>query len=90
MLTLCPQSIIFQVTADLAPGFVRDTKADKVEFKFKRPAIFEICGSYSIQCVVKPDVNVDIFLRLPKVHWTLICREVYSFIYIELRKCNFS
>lgn len=56
----------FQVTAELAPGFVRDTKADKVEFKFKRPRFVEIGGSYSIQCVVKPDVNVDLFLRLPK------------------------
>lgn len=56
----------FQVTGDIAPGFVRDIKADKVEFKFRRPTCIEIAGSYSMQCVVRPDVNIDLFLRLPK------------------------
>lgn len=51
----------------MAPGFVRDIGADKVEFKFKRPKSVQVGGSYSIQCVVKPDVNVDVFVRLPKV-----------------------
>ncbi|GLT39138.1 hypothetical protein SLA2020_133450 [Shorea laevis] len=56
----------FQVTADLAPGFVTDIGADKVEFKFKKPESIEIGGSYSIGCVAKPYLNVDVFLRLPK------------------------
>ncbi|XP_027117353.1 uncharacterized protein [Coffea arabica] len=56
----------FQVTADLGPRFVRDIKADKCEFKFNRPKFIEIAGSYSMQCVVKPDINVDVFIRLPK------------------------
>ncbi|XP_022751385.1 nucleolar protein 6 isoform X2 [Durio zibethinus] len=55
-----------QVNADWAPGFVRDIGADKVEFKFKKPKSIEIGGSYSIGCVAKPDVNVDLLLRLPK------------------------
>ncbi|KAG8383986.1 hypothetical protein BUALT_Bualt04G0070800 [Buddleja alternifolia] len=55
-----------QVTADVAPGFVRDVGADKVEFKFRKPKSVEIGGSYSFQCVARPDVNVDIFLRMPK------------------------
>ncbi|XVF17901.1 hypothetical protein REPUB_Repub10bG0164600 [Reevesia pubescens] len=55
-----------QVTADWAPGFVKDIGADKVEFKFKKPKSIEIGGSYSIGCVAKPDVNVDLLLRLPK------------------------
>ncbi|KAL6551884.1 hypothetical protein OROGR_008038 [Orobanche gracilis] len=55
-----------QVTADAAPGFVRDVGADKVEFKFRKPESLEIGGSYSIQSVARPDVNVDLFLRLPK------------------------
>ncbi|KAH6800552.1 nucleolar protein [Perilla frutescens var. hirtella] len=54
------------VTADVAPGFVRDVGADKVEFKFKKPTSVDIGGSYSFQCVARPDVNVDLFLRLPK------------------------
>ncbi|KAH9711399.1 nucleolar protein [Citrus sinensis] len=56
----------FPVTADLAPGFVRDIGADKVEFKFNKPKTFKIGGSYSINCVVKPAVNVDLFVGLPK------------------------
>ncbi|KAM0032496.1 putative Nrap protein domain 1 [Helianthus debilis subsp. tardiflorus] len=55
-----------QVTADLAPKFVRDIGADKVEFRFKRPKSIRIGGSYSFQCVVKPDVNVDLYIQLPK------------------------
>nr|XP_043615466.1 nucleolar protein 6 [Erigeron canadensis] len=55
-----------KVTAELAPRFISDIGADKVEFKFKRPKSIEVGGSYSFQCVVKPDVNVDLFVRLPK------------------------
>lgn len=55
-----------QVTEDEAPGFVKDVGADKVEFKFRKPKSIEIGGSYSIGCIVKPDVNVDILMRLPK------------------------
>lgn len=58
---------IKQVTADLAPGFVRDVGADKVDFKFKKPKTIKIGGSYCINCVVKPGVNVDLFIGLPKV-----------------------
>lgn len=54
------------VTADIAPGFVRDIGTDKVDFKFKKPKSIAIGGSYSIQCIVKPDVNVDLLIRLPK------------------------
>ncbi|PSR88048.1 Nucleolar protein [Actinidia chinensis var. chinensis] len=54
------------VTEDVAPGFVRDIGADKVEFKFKKPKSIEIGGSYSMRCIAKPDVNVDLFVRMPK------------------------
>lgn len=56
-----------QVTADLASRFVTDIGADKVEFKFKKPAFVKIGGSYSIQSLAKPEVNVDLIIRLPKV-----------------------
>ncbi|XP_073135588.1 uncharacterized protein [Henckelia pumila] len=55
-----------QVTAAVASGFVRDICADKVDFKFRKPNSVEIGGSYSFQSIARPDVNVDIFLRLPK------------------------
>ncbi|XP_031399532.1 nucleolar protein 6 isoform X2 [Punica granatum] len=55
-----------QVTAELAPGFVRDIGADKVEFKFKKPQSLQIGGSYAIQGIAKPNVNVDLMLRMPK------------------------
>lgn len=55
-----------QVTAAVASGFVRDIGADKVDFKFRKPKSIEIGGSYSFQSVARPDVNVDLFLRLPK------------------------
>lgn len=54
------------VTGQEAAGFVRDVGADKVEFKFKKPKSIAIGGSYSIKCVVKPDVSVDLFIQLPK------------------------
>lgn len=55
-----------QVTADLAPGFVKDIRADKVNFKFKKPKSIEVTGSYSYQCIARPDANVDVFIQLPK------------------------
>ena len=68
------------VTADWARGFVRDIGADKVEFKFKKPKSIEIGGSYPIGCVAKPDVNVDLLLRLPKVHLLSICNVLFTII----------
>ncbi|KHN41974.1 Nucleolar protein 6 [Glycine soja] len=56
----------FKVTADLASRFVTDIGADKVEFKFKKPAFVKIGGSCSIQSLAKPEVNVDLIIRLPK------------------------
>lgn len=56
-----------QVRADLAPGFVRDIGADKVEFKFKKPLSIRIGGSYAIQGIARPDINVDLLIRMPKV-----------------------
>ncbi|CAB4287669.1 unnamed protein product [Prunus armeniaca] len=55
-----------KVTADEAPGFVRDIGADKVEFEFKKPKSIAVGGSYALQCIVKPEVNVDLLVRLPK------------------------
>ncbi|XLR10635.1 hypothetical protein S83_038573 [Arachis hypogaea] len=56
----------FKVTADVAPKFVRDIGADKVDFMFKKPSLIEIGGSYSIQSLVRPELNVDLIIRLPK------------------------
>ncbi|RDX99089.1 Nucleolar protein 6, partial [Mucuna pruriens] len=56
----------FKVTADLASRYVTDIGADKVEFKFKKPALINIGGSYSIQSLARPEVNVDLIIRLPK------------------------
>ncbi|MED6145906.1 hypothetical protein PIB30_029504 [Stylosanthes scabra] len=56
----------FKVTADLAPKFVRDIAADKVDFIFKKPSLIEIGGSYSIQSLARPELSVDLIIRLPK------------------------
>ncbi|MED6217663.1 hypothetical protein PIB30_019795 [Stylosanthes scabra] len=56
----------FKVTADLAPKFVRDIGADKVDFIFKKPSLIEIGGSYSFQSLARPELNVDLIMRLPK------------------------
>ncbi|XP_050228407.1 uncharacterized protein LOC126677694 [Mercurialis annua] len=55
------------VSGDEASKFVEDIGADKVElFKFKKPKSIEIGGSYSMQCVAKPSINVDVFVQMPK------------------------
>ncbi|KAF7828859.1 nucleolar protein 6-like isoform X1 [Senna tora] len=56
----------FKLTEDIAPKFVRDIGADKVEFKFKKPKSIKIGGSYPTQTLAKPEVNVDLIIRLPK------------------------
>ena len=61
---------------------MRDIGADKVEFKFKKPTSIEIGGSYAIQCIVKPDINVDLFIRLPKV----LC--IANLLYVFLMKTD--
>lgn len=73
-----------KVTADWAPGFVRDVGADKAEFKFKKPKSIEIGGSYSIGCIAKPEVNVDLLLRLPKVRLFTICNVLFTVVF----NCN--
>ncbi|XP_054824422.1 uncharacterized protein LOC129322255 [Prosopis cineraria] len=56
----------FKVTADIAPNFVRDVGLDKVEFKFKKPTSIKIGGSYATQTLAKPELYVDLIIRLPK------------------------
>lgn len=79
----------------MAPGFVRDINADKVEFTFKKPKSLEIGGSYSIHCVTKRDLNVDLFLHLPKVcclfpleSYTLECLKALLDVYCIKLYCN--
>lgn len=38
-----------------------------MEFTFKKPNGFSLCGSYSVRCMAKPDASVDLLLHLPKV-----------------------
>ncbi|KAJ1692881.1 hypothetical protein LUZ63_009579 [Rhynchospora breviuscula] len=56
------------VGPDAAPGFVRDLAAeqDKVQFTFRRPVNARVAGSYSFGAVVKPDINADILVQMPK------------------------
>ena len=63
---------------DEAPSFVRDIGVDKVEFKFKKPTSIEIGESYAIQCIVKPDINVDLFYSVTK--GTCIANLLYVFL----------
>lgn len=57
------------VGADAAPGFVRDLDVppEKIGFTFKAPGSIVVAGSHSIRSIAKPDVNVDLLVRMPKV-----------------------
>ncbi|XP_020099122.1 nucleolar protein 6 isoform X1 [Ananas comosus] len=57
-----------EIGADAGLGFVRDLRVayNKVGFTFKRPEAVEVSGSHSVGCVAKPDVNVDLLVRMPK------------------------
>uniref|UniRef100_A0A1D1YCT8 Nucleolar protein 6 n=1 Tax=Anthurium amnicola TaxID=1678845 RepID=A0A1D1YCT8_9ARAE len=57
-----------RVGADAAPGFVRDigVPAEKAEFTFRAPESVVVAGSRSIRSIAKPDVNVDLLVRMPK------------------------
>ncbi|RRT78130.1 hypothetical protein B296_00012017 [Ensete ventricosum] len=57
------------VSADAAPKFVADLGVPtdkKVSFTFKSPESIQVGGSYSIRSVAKPDINVDLLVRMPK------------------------
>ncbi|CAA6653510.1 unnamed protein product [Spirodela intermedia] len=56
------------VGADAAPGFVRDLDVlpEKIAFTFKAPESIVVAGSHSIRSIAKPDVNVDLLVRMPR------------------------
>ncbi|MQL78687.1 hypothetical protein Taro_011122 [Colocasia esculenta] len=57
-----------KVGADAAPGFVRDLGVpfEKAAFVFKAPESIVVAGSHSIRAIAKPDVHVDLLVRIPK------------------------
>ena len=63
-----------EVGADAATGFVRDlgVPADKIAFTFRAPESVVVAGSHSIRAIARPDLNVDLLIRMPKVG-TLVC-----------------
>ncbi|KAG9448910.1 hypothetical protein H6P81_008875 [Aristolochia fimbriata] len=63
-----PEHKLAKVGSNAAPGFIRDlgVPADKIELTFRKPTHFEVAGSYAIKSVVKPNVNVDVLIRMPK------------------------
>ncbi|XP_064957513.1 uncharacterized protein LOC135581344 isoform X1 [Musa acuminata AAA Group] len=57
------------VSADAAPKFVTDLGVPtdkKLSFTFKSPESIQVGGSHSIRSVAKPDINVDLLVRMPK------------------------
>ncbi|WOK92270.1 nucleolar protein 6 isoform X1 [Canna indica] len=56
------------VSADAASKFIADlgVPTEKVGFTFKRPEFIQVGGSYSIKSVARPDINVDLLVRMPK------------------------
>lgn len=58
-----------KVGADAAPGFVRDLGVpfEKAELLFRAPESIVVAGSHSIRSIAKPDVNVGLLVRIPKV-----------------------
>lgn len=57
-----------EVISEYASGFVRDLRvpSNKVNFTFKSPECIRIGGSYSFGCIAKSDLNIDLFIRMPK------------------------
>ncbi|KAG0485395.1 hypothetical protein HPP92_009474 [Vanilla planifolia] len=57
-----------KVGSEMAAGFIRDlgVPSNKVCFTFKGPETIQVCGSHSIGCVTKPEVNIDLLIRMPK------------------------
>lgn len=53
---------------DASSGFVRDLRvpSSKLGFTFRPPGLVVVAGSHSLQAVAKPDVNVDLLVRMPK------------------------
>ncbi|XP_078435901.1 nucleolar protein isoform X2 [Wolffia australiana] len=56
------------VVPDVAPGFIRElgVPPEKIGFAFKSPESILVAGSRSINSMVKPDMNVDLLVRMPK------------------------
>lgn len=56
------------VRADDASRFIADlgVPSEKVSFTFRVPESIQVGGSHSISSVSKPDINVDLLVRMPK------------------------
>ncbi|XP_042442836.1 nucleolar protein 6-like [Zingiber officinale] len=56
------------VRADEASRFIEDlgVPSEKVSFTFRVPESIQVGGSHSISSVAKPDINVDLLVRMPK------------------------
>lgn len=68
------------VSADAAPKFVADLGVPtdkKLSFTFKSPESIQVGGSHSIRSVAKPDINVDLLVRMPKVRKEIYKRSCY-------------
>lgn len=59
------------VRADDASRFIADlgVPSEKVSFTFRVPESIQVGGSHSISSVSKPDINVDLLVRMPKVRF---------------------
>lgn len=64
-----------KVTSESIPKFISDIGAptEKIRFTFRTPKVVEVAGSHSIQAVTKPEVNVDLLIRMPKVALNRFC-----------------
>ncbi|XP_042444358.1 nucleolar protein 6-like isoform X1 [Zingiber officinale] len=56
------------VRADEASRFIADlgVPSEKVSFTFRVPESIQVGGSHLISSVAKPDINVDLLVRMPK------------------------
>ncbi|KAG1341877.1 putative Nrap protein, expressed [Cocos nucifera] len=57
-----------EVSSESTPAFIRDLRvpSDKVSFTFRSPEHVQVGGSHSIRSIAKPDVNIDLLIRMPK------------------------
>ncbi|XP_008790387.2 nucleolar protein 6 [Phoenix dactylifera] len=57
-----------EVSSESTPAFIRDLRvpSDKVSLTFRSPEHVQVGGSHSIRSIAKPDVNIDLLIRMPK------------------------
>ena len=53
----------------------------KGKFRFVKPSVVKVVGSYLLGTIMKPNLNVDIVVQMPRVCFVFLLKHTHSNLY---------